>query len=148
MTIHFRLRREKERRPKLHQQNSHAFFFASRLFFHLCLDSRTVPTPSSSQLATGGKRNQKQKQQNRVKPSEKPLASPVSASVGAPEAPGLVKSTFKRLCPKASSPRAPSPPKASSLQAPSAPRHHCPRRHHLRQPGLVKVRLATLLSSS
>ncbi len=28
----------------LRQHISHAFFFASRLFFHLCLDSRTVPT--------------------------------------------------------------------------------------------------------
>ena len=44
LTIRLRLRQEKERRWKLLQQISHAFFFASRLFFHLCLDSRTVPT--------------------------------------------------------------------------------------------------------
>ncbi len=44
LTIRPCLRREKERRRKLHQQISHAFFFASRLFFHLCLDSWTVPT--------------------------------------------------------------------------------------------------------
>ena len=44
LTIHRCLQREKERRRKLHEQISHTFFFASRLFFHLCLDSRTIPT--------------------------------------------------------------------------------------------------------
>ncbi len=44
LTIRQYLRRENERRRKLHQQTSHTLFFASRLFFHLCGDSWTVPT--------------------------------------------------------------------------------------------------------
>ncbi len=45
LTVCSGLRRKMKKRQKLHQQISHALIIASELFFHMCLDSRTVPTP-------------------------------------------------------------------------------------------------------
>ncbi len=91
LTIRLRLRREKERRRKLHQKISQAFFFALRLFFHLCLDSRTVPTqqqwswvlhsPPLQRMSQGGKPWHRMSPQPRPPPDCSPSRPQPSGSM-------------------------------------------------------------------